>query len=520
VTLRLRLLLLLVGIVAAGLIVADVVTFTSLRSYLYSQVDQQLTAAPNQVTRALQTCIYQQSFLGSSRECQLPLNAYSQIPTGTFAQLRDSDGNVLYSACLPGTASSSPGVPSPLPVSSDPQNATYFSVSGTGCGASAYRGMAVTVNAGTVAPYVVVVAVPLTAADQTLGRLRLIEVLVSLAVLAALGALAWWIVRRGLRPLEQMAETAGAIAGGDLSRRVPETDPRSEVGKLGTAFNTMLSEIEQAFAAKAASEERLRRFLADASHELRTPLTSIRGYAELFDLGTRERPEDLETSMRHIKQDAHRMSLLVDDLLLLSRLDRERPLELEHVDLAEIARSAVEGARVSAPDRTITLSSVPSAWLVGDADRLRQVVDNLLGNAVRHTPPATPVEVRVHADRETVGLEVADHGPGVPLPEQARIFEPFHRADPSRARSSGGVGLGLAIVSAIARAHAGAVGVVSDGASGATFWVQLPRAAASAGGEPGHLPGPEHRAPVSPEPPNGHADAASKRVTAAEDGSR
>jgi len=305
-------------------------------------------------------------------------------------------------------------------------------------------------------------------------------------------------VRRGLRPLDEMATTAGAIAAGDLSMRVSDVDSRTEVGKLGAALNTMLSEIEQAFAARTASEDRLRRFLADASHELRTPLTSIRGYAELFDRGARDRPEDLATSMRHIREDANRMSVLVDDLLLLARLDRKRPLAHDSVNLAEITAAAVEAARVSAPERAIDLEASGQTVVVGDADRLRQAIDNLLRNAVQHTPPGTPIEVRLHAEPAQVGIEVTDHGQGIPVEERERIFEPFHRADPSRARSSGGVGLGLAIVSAIARAHGGTVGVTSNGAAdvtsngaaGATFWIRIPR-------EPtGPIP-PQGEAPVS-----------------------
>jgi two-component system, OmpR family, sensor kinase len=287
-----------------------------------------------------------------------------------------------------------------------------------------------------------------------------------------------------------MTTTAESIAAGDLSLRVTDTDTKTEVGKLGAAFNTMLGEIESAFAARAASEERLRRFLADASHELRTPLTSIRGYAELFDKA-RDRPEDLATSMRHISEDANRMSLLVNDLLLLSKLDRERPLEIRSVDLAQICTSSVEAARLAAPDRQIQFEGPDHVVLLADGDRMRQVLDNLLGNADRHTPPGTPIEVRLRVVPNWVGIEVTDHGPGIPPSEQARIFEPFHRADPSRARSSGGVGLGLAIVSAIAHAHGGQAGVVSYGAGGATFWVQIPRSPAAAEVRDTHTPAPQ-----------------------------
>ena len=477
-TLRLRLLLVLVGIVAAGLVIADVVTYTSLRSYLYSQVDQQVRAAAQPMARELFQCSQQLSY------CPLGINQFSQIPSGAIGQLRFADGSVLIGACFLPNNPTSPNLPASLPISSSASAATLFSITNTHCESGSYRGVAVATSLGNPVDgqLSVVVAVPLTEVDHTLGRLLLIESLVTLAVLGALGALAWWIVRRGLRPLDEMATTAGAIAAGDLSRRVADTDLHTEVGKLGAALNTMLSGIEQAFGAQAASEERLRRFLADASHELRTPLTSIRGYAELFDRGARERPEDLAISMRHIRMDADRMAVLVDDLLLLARLDRERPLEQDHVEMAEIASAAVDSARRAAPDRVIDLDSPASAPVLGDADRLRQVLDNLLGNAVQHTAQGSPIEVHVRVEPASVSVAVTDHGAGVPEGEHERIFEPFHRSDPSRARSSGGVGLGLAIVSAIARAHGGQVGVVSNQTGGSTFWVQIPRPVATSQG--------------------------------------
>lgn len=479
-TLRLRLLLALVGLVAAGLLVANVVTYTSLRSYLFSQVDQQLQTAATPVARVLWACWNEEQApygpsCGSNGVVRI---ASGSIPAGTYGQLRDSNGNVLYSACLPSEteAAKSPRLPSRLPISQTVNGASVFSVAGTGCGSASYSGIAVTTNVGTASgPVDVIVGIPLTSVNQTLDRLQIVEILVSLAVLAALGALAWWIVRRGLRPLEEMATTAGAIAAGDLSRRVDDSDPQTEVGKLGSALNRMLGEIERAFAARGASEDRLRRFLADASHELRTPLTSIRGYAEMFERGTRDRPEDLATSMRHIREDAKRMSVLVDDLLLLARLDKQRPLANDEVDMTEITSRAVEAARVASPDRSISFESSGPARVTGDGDRLRQVVDNLLANSAQHTPHATPIEVRLRTDDAAVGIEVTDHGPGIPAAEHERIFEPFHRADPSRARASGGVGLGLAIVSAIVRAHGGQVGVISNGSGGATFWIRIPR---------------------------------------------
>ncbi len=490
-TLRLRLLLVLVGIVAAGLLVADVATYASLRSYLFSQVDRQLVDDIDPVTA---------SAVCQAEGFSVPFCRHIPgvvLPPGLWVQIRDPSGNVIVSTT--GYPLAPPSLPNRLPGSgSSAATVSLFDTGGTGGSEVSYRVLAKsTVVEGT--SVTAVVAIPLNDVHHTLGRLLLIEALVSGAVLIGMGALAWWVVRRGLRPLEEMAATAGAIAAGDLSQRVEATDERTEVGQLGQALNTMLTGIEGAFAARAASEERLRLFLADASHELRTPLTSIRGYAELFDRGARDRPEDLATSMRHIREEANRMSVLVDDLLLLARLDRQRPLELEPLDLGEVVVAAVDAARVSAPDRTIAYEPAGPAPVVGDALRLRQVADNLIANAVQHTPAGTPVEVRLGLEPGAVRLEVRDHGPGVPPEEQAKIFEPFHRADPTRARATGGVGLGLTIVSAIAHAHGGGAGVISEEAQGngsdaagpdggqqrgpgATFWVRIPLAGSGTAG--------------------------------------
>jgi two-component system OmpR family sensor kinase len=467
-----------VGIVAAGLIVSDVVTYTSLQSFLATRLNQQLRAAPPQVAEAMQICLREeQPGGGGFPSCKLP-GDISVMP-GTFGQLRSTDGQILLSACFfNGHRAHRGHFPAPLPTASGAQNATVFTVTDTGCGATTYRAVAtLTPNPNGFGPNVIlIVALPLNSENQTLGRLLRVEGLVSLAVLLGLGGLSWWIVRRGLRPLDEMTTTAGAIASGDLSRRITLTESHTEVGRLGVALNTMLTEIEGAFAARTASEERLRRFLADASHELRTPLTSIRGYAEIFDRGARDRPEDLATSMRHIRSEANRMSELVDDLLLLARLDRERPLAHEQVELTGVVAAAVDAARVKAPDRTVTFAPVASVVVTGDASRLRQVVDNLVANALNHTPGGTPIDVAVQVDGATALLTVADQGPGIAPEDRDHIFEPFHRADPSRARATGGVGLGLAIVSAIATAHGGTVGVDSVPGSGATFWVRLPLA--------------------------------------------
>jgi two-component system OmpR family sensor kinase len=271
-----------------------------------------------------------------------------------------------------------------------------------------------------------------------------------------------------------MGETAGAIAAGDLTRRVDTANSETEVGRLGLALNAMLTQIEQAFAEREESEARLRRFVADASHELRTPLTSIRGYSELFRRGADERPEDLAKAMRRIEEEASRMGVLVDDLLLLARLDQGRHLEHVPVDLTRLAEDAVGDARTVSPERTFTFTPNGSVTVMGDEPRLRQVLANLVSNAYTHTPPASTVDIRVTRDDQSAVIEVADDGPGLTDEAAAHAFDRFWRADMSRTRARGGVGLGLAIVAAIAQAHGGEAAVESEPGHGATFRVRLP----------------------------------------------
>jgi len=328
---------------------------------------------------------------------------------------------------------------------------------------------------GDVTPGTLIVAIPMRDVDDTLHHLLFIELLVAGAVVVALALLSWWVVRLGLRPLEQMGETAGAIAAGDLSRRVEPADEYTEVGRLGLALNSMLGQIEEAFDERRASEARLRRFVADASHELRTPLTSIRGYAELFRRGANTRPDDLAKTMQRIEEAAARMGVLVEDLLLLARLDQGRPLEYESVDLSRVAGAAVDDLRVTSPDRTVLYESNGAVVVNGDAHRLRQVLANLLENARTHTPPATPIEVRVGYAGDDAVIEVRDEGPGMSEDEAAHAFERFWRADPSRTREKGGAGLGLAIVSAITEAHGGTAEVDTAPGEGATFRIRIPR---------------------------------------------
>jgi signal transduction histidine kinase len=347
----------------------------------------------------------------------------------------------------------------------------------------------------------VVVAASLDAIDATTRQLRLIDLVVSAVVLLAVAVLGAAIVRASLRPLVDIEQTARAIAAGDLTRRVPDRDPRTEVGRLGRALNTMLAQIESAFGARAASEasarrseeaarhseDRMRRFVADASHELRTPLTTIRGFAELYRQGAARDPAELDRLMRRIEDQAARMGLLVEDLLLLARLDQQRPLDRDPVDLLALAAEAVNDAHAVAPDRRIELvlgtgdGDVGTALVVlGDDQRLRQVLANLVNNALTHTPAGSPVEVRVGTapldGRPGAAVEVVDHGPGLTPEQPERVFERFFRGDPARSSAAGGTGLGLSIVAALVAVHGGTVQVDSVPGRGARFRVVLPLA--------------------------------------------
>jgi two-component system OmpR family sensor kinase len=351
----------------------------------------------------------------------------------------------------------------------------------------------------------VVAAASLEEINATIARLQRIDLAVSLAVLSVLAGVGVTVVRASLRPLVEIEQTAGAIAAGQLSRRIPDLDPRTEVGRLARTLNSMLTQIEAAFVARAASEaaarrseERMRRFITDASHELRTPLTTIRGFAELYrQAGTRD-PVEPDRLMRRIEDQAASMGLLVDDLLLLARLDHQRPLERRPVDLLTLAAEAVTDARARAPDRRIQLltdgdsgASRPPVVL-GDEPRLRQVLANLMSNALTHTPAGTAVEVLAQTRRADGGLnaviEVTDHGPGLSGEQTDRVFERFYRADPARSRSRGGSGLGLAIVAALVAAHGGTVEVDASRARGATFRILLPLAPDAPGLEPAPSP--------------------------------
>jgi two-component system OmpR family sensor kinase len=326
------------------------------------------------------------------------------------------------------------------------------------------------------------VAVPLRGVDTTVQRMLTFSILIGLAVIAACALLGWYGVRRAFRPLTQIEDTAAAIAAGDLTRRIPEPVAQDEVASLSRSLNAMLAQIEQSFAVREASEERMREFVADASHELRTPLAAVRGYAELYRQGAVTGVDDVTSTMRRIEDESIRMGGLVNDLLILTRLDRKRPLERGPVDLTVLAADAVQDARALDPSRKVRLvglsGDVEPTTIEGDEAKLRQVVTNLVGNAVNHTPEGTGIEIAVGSGAPGhARLEVRDHGAGVDPVKARKVFERFYRADPSRVRGhGGGNGLGLAIVAAIVSAHDGQVGVAATPGGGATFVVDLPTA--------------------------------------------
>lgn len=347
-------------------------------------------------------------------------------------------------------------------------------------GRPAFRVIAVPAPGGTV-----IAAISLKSEINTLAQLVRLNLIVGAIVLSILAIVAAIVLTRSLRPLRRIALTADAIAAGDRTARVPQGSRRTEIGRVATALNRMLDENEAAFAQRDATEETLRRFLADASHELRTPLTSIRGYAELFRRGASKRPGDLTKAMRAIEDEAARMGILVEDLLLFARLDDGRPLEQAPVALDDLAEAAVDAARVIEPDRTFSFEVSERPLLVsGDRDRLRQALDNLLTNIREHTPAGSPAYLSLTAVDDEVVLTVEDAGPGVPDSERERIFDRFFRPDTPDGREPGGAGLGLAIVRSIVAAHGGEVSVRPARPHGSIFEIRLPRVTADSRATP------------------------------------
>ncbi|WP_108667698.1 sensor histidine kinase [Euzebya rosea] len=332
------------------------------------------------------------------------------------------------------------------------------------------------------------IALPLDDVDAAAGRLAVVVASATAGAALVLVFVIGAVVRLGVTPLRRMTRAATVIADGDLSHRVSHGDSRTEADQLGKALNRMMETIEEAFADKDATEQRLRRFVADASHELRTPTSTIRGYAELYRLGGLADRAAMDDAMSATEQEAARLGRLVDDLLLLARTDRGRPLDAAPVDLSVVAADVVRNARVAHEDHRVALDVVDGAVVIGDADRLRQVVGNLVDNAVQHTPDGTTVRVVTAIDDGHVVVRVSDDGPGIPSHVGAQVFARFWRADESRTRASGGSGLGLSIVQSIVEAHGGDIALSDTLGGGATFAVRLRQAPAAVRARRGHAP--------------------------------
>ena len=473
-SLRARLLAGVLVMTAVGLLAAGGGTYLALRSFLIGRVDQQLLATRASVGRGLRKS-------GKSSVTSTTLGELA--PPIAFVEVRDSKGHIL-AVHDPNSLSGSspePRLPTVLHLPSagsvrvpSREPALQFDAAAVR-GSGRYR---VLVSALPNADGVLIVAVALDDADATLHRLLEVELLIAAILLAALAVAAFWLLRRALRPLERISEIASGIAQGDLNVRLSPADEGSEIGRLGLALNGMLERLEDAFTRRDLSEAQLRRFVSSASHDLRTPLTSIRGYAALLRRGSRQHPEDWEKSLSRIESEATRMAGLIDDLLLLARLDEERPLARSSIDLALVVRDAVDDAQAREPGRAITVDAGGPVIVSGDEQRLRQIVGNLLENAQVHTPVATPVRVEVGVRDGMAVLTVIDSGPGIDPSQVAHVFERFYRGTPpgsgDTAPRTQGSGLGLAIVKTIAEAHGGTASVSSRPGEGTRFEIALP----------------------------------------------
>ncbi len=512
-SLRTKLIAAMLALVAVALVVISIVGATFMRTYLLGQTDNNL--------RSLEQLTAQAVGGDPGAQGKLAENGYSVwwLPDGGSSQQIVNPPAAPYSGLPSGDVP-----PAQFTLSTQARLASNNGLTITVPGQSPgdrWRVISFAAPGGTI-----VLGTDVSSVYDTLRQLAGVDLIVSIVILLVLAGVGAAVVRTNLRPLVDIEETAGEIADGHLNRRVPERDPRTEIGSLGRSLNTMLSQIETAFhaqeeseAAAHQSEERMRRFIADASHELRTPLTAIRGFAEYYrqrgglvqrtDEKDTEQAgvvstetsgqaaavhaeggltaEDLDRIMHRVEAEAARMGLLVEDLLLLARLDQQRPLARRPVDLLSLAADAVHDARLLAPTRTIELSVQPGAafLVIGDEARLRQVIGNLMSNALIHTPDGTPIEVAVSSgildprtkDRTpAVILDVIDHGPGMTQEQARRVFERFYRADQARNRSTGGSGLGLAIVNALVTAQGGVASVRSSPGKGATFRIALPLA--------------------------------------------
>jgi len=499
--------LLAVGAIAViALVVADFATYSALRSFLYNQVDQSLVQNPLRVQYFVDSgsCPSPHSGVfggggqggggggGGAGGGAGPPGDADSLGFNPYYAILTTNGKVFEGhecSAYVGSRAYSPQLPSQFTgfsIQPDKSSATFFTAPSHQAGGPTFRvqvtkRILVNETTGATQRAYIVVAQPIGSTTNTLHTLLFIELAVTAGALVLALAGGWWLVRLGLRPLEDVERTADSIAAGNLDQRVPGADDTTEVGRLARALNVMLERIEVAFSARVASEERLkesdrhlRQFVADASHELRTPIAAVAAYAELFERGASKNAEDLPRVISGIRTETSRMERLVTDLLTLARLDEGVPLEILPTELVGLCADAVHTATTVGPQWPVTFSAAHPVEVLADPSRLRQVVDNLLANVRAHTPPGTSTSVHVEQIGAMARIVVADSGPGMPSEDAARIFERFFRVDPARGRAHGGTGLGLSIVSAIVTAHGGTVRADSAPGEGMTVTVVLP----------------------------------------------
>ena len=477
-SLRNRLLLATVVVAAIGIGASDFAANAELRGFLIRQVDSQLASvAGGTVSRLVRAGIAPnpdtQSATSQSATPEFhPVSPLSGVPTATSVTLLDPTGVMLgqlggditnagSQATFTGMTLAEVAATKGKPFTLDTEHPR-----------SSTRAIAFVLpsNLGSV-----VISVSLNSVERTLHELRWLFLLISFAVILLIGLVSRWLITLSLKPLLEVEVIAAAIADGDLSARLPELQPATEVGRLTKSLNTMLGRIEESFAQKNASESKLRRFVADASHELRTPLTAIRGFAELHRLGAVTGEAPVKELVGRIEKESIRMGSLVEDLLLLARMDEARPHALEPVDLTHLIEECVASARAAGPEHPITVDVPSDLYILGDSKRIHQALGNLLANARTHTIRGTTIFVGATSSDSEVSVSVEDSGPGLSTSDQARIFERFFRVDPSRARHAGeGSGLGLSIVDAVMKAHGGSVSVRSELGKGCTFTLHFP----------------------------------------------
>jgi two-component system OmpR family sensor kinase len=456
---------------AFGFIGAGIGSQTLLRDYLINQVDEQLLSVvgetSDQLDRAgIEDTSSQESAREFSDSAATPLD---RVPTSISVTVLDPFGNLVGG--LGGDLNSNQiteYVRGLLPSQVMEFGNKPFTIEAPG---SDFR-VATTVLPSSLGS--VIVAQSLEDFDQTTRRIGVVFLIIGAFVLFFIAFASRQVIKISMRPLEKIEHTAEKIAAGDLSARLENFEPDTEVGRLSTSLNVMLSRIEESFAVRTLSENKLRRFVADASHELRTPLTAIRGFAELHRQGAVPEGEKTRELISRIEKESIRMGYLVEDLLMLARLDQSRELVMDSFDLSTLVNEAVTSATASGPDHSVTSQITPGVMTIGDADKIYQVVTNLLANARAHTPAGTSIKVSVGSNQTGAFVSVADNGPGLSKEDQSRIFERFFRVDPSRQRSAqDGSGLGLSIVDAVMRAHGGSVSVASDLGKGAVFTLQF-----------------------------------------------